>query len=349
MDRYIKKFAVAHRVALISGAVVASITIFINLDRQTTPPSQPITITAAQPSTAKPQAKTTPKPSAKTPAKPKKVTPQPAPRTAPKPAPSPIKPSPVSAVHQLTPKPSTSTSSSSGAGSASGTGSSSGSSSSSSGGLSGSSYTSINWAGYVAAKTHTAYTDVAASWVVPQPTGNGSSTSADGTWIGIGGVTTGDLIQIGTNNTVSAGGNVSTEAFYEMLPNPSVTVPGVSVAPGDSVSASINEVSAGQWKISVTNNTNHESYNATVTYTSSSLSSAEWIEEDPSYANGQLVPLDNFGTVTFTSATATVDGVPESISAASPSAFTMVTQSPNPTPMATPSSISSTGFTVTRN
>ena len=48
-------------------------------------------------------------------------------------------------------------------------------------------------------------------------------------------------------------------------------------------------------------------YNRTVQY-QSSLSSAEWIEEAPSSGRGTMLPLDNFGSVTFSNASATRDG-----------------------------------------
>src|SRR5579884_3471735 len=70
------------------------------------------------------------------------------------------------------------------------------------------SYTSLNWAGYLA--NSGGYTAVSSSWVVPSATGTGSSQSADATWVGIGGVSTNDLIQAGTENTVESNGQVYT-------------------------------------------------------------------------------------------------------------------------------------------
>src|SRR5580693_2390477 len=54
---------------------------------------------------------------------------------------------------------------------------------------------SYNWAGYTASGGN--FTSVTGTWDIPQISGS-ASPSADATWVGIGGVTTQDLIQAGT-------------------------------------------------------------------------------------------------------------------------------------------------------
>lgn len=178
-------------------------------------------------------------------------------------------------------------------------------------------------------------------------TGNGLSTSADATWIGIGGVTAGDLIQVGTQDTVSAGGQVSTAAFYELLPNVSQPVPGVTVSAGDAITASLRQVTSSQWAISITDETNGQSYTGAVPY-ASSLSSAEWIEEDPSYSSGRQVPFDNFGTVSFTGGSTTVNGSPVDIAGSDAQAVAMLNRAGQT--VATPSALNTDGasFSITR-
>ena len=193
---------------------------------------------------------------------------------------------------------------------------------------------------------HGTFTAVSASWHATSPTGNGSTTTADSTWIGIGGVTSGDLIQIGTQNIISASGQVSASAFYEMLPDYSRPVPGVTVSPGDSITASVTEIGGSLWRFSLTNNTSGQSYTATVSY-ASSLSSAEWIEEDPSYGNGNLVPFDSFGEAYFTAASAVQDGSTVNITSSTAQPVIMVNNSGQY--IAVPSVIGSDGasFAVT--
>lgn len=204
-------------------------------------------------------------------------------------------------------------------------------------------YHSTNWAGYFAASGN--YTSVSGSWVAPSPTGNGTTTSADATWIGIGGVTSGDLIQIGTDNIVLANGQVQTEAFYELLPAASLPVPTLVVSPGDSITAAISEVAPGSWLMTITDNTTGQTYSNTVGY-SSSHSSVEWIQEDPSYSTNRLVPFDNFGSVTFTGAAATSSGTSLTPGSANASPIVLVNRSG--TALATPSVLSAggTSFTV---
>lgn len=277
-------------------------------------------------------------------------TPVPAPVVVPKP----VVPAPNSNVSGLKPA-ATSTSSTSTTTSSSSTSTST--SNSSSGGSSSSSsspatktsppvsYTSTNWSGYMA--TTGSFTGITASWTVPTVSGNGTSTSADGAWIGIGGVSTSDLVQTGTQDIVSASGQDSTSAFYELLPAPAVTVTSISVSAGDTMNATITEVSPGSWTIAITDQTDNQAFTTTVTY-SSALSSAEWIEEDPSYGNGMQVPFDTFGSVTFSSAETTQNGNSVSIDGSNASSITLVTDAGKP--VAVPSDVTAggNGFTVTQ-
>lgn len=205
-------------------------------------------------------------------------------------------------------------------------------------------YTSTNWSGYLA--TSGSFTGISGSWDATLATGNGSTLSADSTWIGIGGVTSSDLIQVGTQNTVASDGQVTTSAFYELLPSVSQTVPGITVSPGDSMTASLSEVSSGQWVISITDKTDGESDTMTVSY-ASSLSSAEWIEEDPSFSFRKQIPFDNFHEAIFTNGAAVANGSSVNLVAGTAQPVTMVSSTGQT--VAVPSVIGSDGasFTVT--
>jgi hypothetical protein len=203
--------------------------------------------------------------------------------------------------------------------------------------------TSTNWSGYSA--TGGSFTSVTGTWTVP--TVSASITGADATWVGIGGIHSSDLIQAGTQATVS-GGEVAYDAWIEMLPASSKTV-SLTVSPGDSVTVSITQKSAdaGQlWAISMKNNTTGGAYSTTVQYRSSS-SSAEWVQEAPSVNRG-TVPLDDFGTVKFSGATAVRDGSTLTLSGLGAQAITMVSGTREA--LAVPSAIAIDGssFSVTR-
>ena len=208
-----------------------------------------------------------------------------------------------------------------------------------------SSYYSTNWAGYMAG-TGT-FTQVSGSWTVPAATGNGRSTSADASWIGIGGVSTNDLIQVGTSNIISAGGQVTTSAFYEMLPSVATDIPSLTIKQGDSMSASVSEGATNQWTITITDNTSGQSFHINVSYVSAH-SSAEWIQEDPSTSRNRLIPLDNFGVASFRSSQTTMNGSLVNLVGAQAQKITLVTGAG--TPLATTSGISGgTSFTVSHN
>ena len=200
---------------------------------------------------------------------------------------------------------------------------------------------SSNWSGYAA--TGGTFTSVTGTWTVPQP--SGTSAGADATWVGIGGVNTRDLIQAGTQSMASGGGSVRYEAWIEMLPDSSQSVP-LTVRPGDSVTVTITEQTAGSWLITIKNNTTTRSYSTTVSY-SSSRSSAEWIEEAPS-SGRSVVPLNDFGVVTFTNGSAVKNGQTVTISGAGATAITMINGSRQA--IAQPSTLTSDGasFSVTR-
>lgn len=349
-SRLRKRFAPLAIIALVLGTALYSYA--------ATPPKapqptakishHPVAAKSSKPAAPAPKPVQTPAPApAPAPAAPKVA---PAPKPAPPaPAPAPVVPAPDSSVNNLAPTstPTTPVSTTPPADSDTTTQTQSDSSSATSSPVApAASYTSTNWSGYLSAGGH--YTAVSASWIAPTAKGNGTTESGDAAWIGIGGVTSDDLIQIGTENIIEPDGTVYSGAFYELLPDVSQEVPGVTVAPGDAISASISQVSATKWSMSISNQTTGQSYTATVTYTSTN-SSAEWIEEDPSYASGGLVPFDNFGTINFTGASTTVNGTAMSISGAQGSNITMVA-GPSRTVVAQPSALgaSGTGFSVTR-
>ncbi|MBV9356423.1 MAG: hypothetical protein JO023_12955 [Chloroflexi bacterium] len=163
--------------------------------------------------------------------------------------------------------------------------------------------TSRNWSGYAA--TGATYTGISGTWTVPQVAASSNGASGVGaTWVGIGGVNTRDLIQAGTEDSGSGREN-EYEAWIEMLPAASKQVP-LAVAPGDSITVSIDEQGNGTWQITLSDNASGKTYQTTVHY-ASTRSSVEWIEEAPSSRNGVL-PIDNFGAVSFTGATAVDNG-----------------------------------------
>jgi hypothetical protein len=201
--------------------------------------------------------------------------------------------------------------------------------------------TSSNWSGYVA--NGGTYTSVTGTWVVPQV--GATTTGADATWVGIGGVTGTDLIQAGTQATVTGDGSVTYSAWTEILPDFSRTTP-LQVIAGDTVTVTITEQSNGVWLIVMVNNTTSDSYEKTLRY-ASSRSSAEWVQEAPSTSRG-IVPLSDFGTVRFIAGSAVRDGVNMGLSALGATPVAMVNRAGQA--IALPSTLGADGssFVVTR-
>ena len=160
-----------------------------------------------------------------------------------------------------------------------------------------------NWAGYAASGTN--ITSVTGTWKVPNAGSLPPGVSS--TWVGIGGFTTSDLIQAGTQqisaplDQVFAGGAYG--AWYEMLPANPVFITGCTgdphctVNPGDAMSVTVASQGGNSWKISMADGSRW-SWSGTFNYASSE-SSAEWIHEAPSLAGAVPVPVGNSGTVTF--------------------------------------------------
>ena len=208
-------------------------------------------------------------------------------------------------------------------------------------GTSGSSY---NWAGYVSSGG--TYTSITGSWIIPTVSPATTYTAMDATWVGIGGVNSTDLIQAGTQAEADPNGSIVYQAWVETLPQISQQV-ALTVNAGDAMTVSLTQASAGLWNVSLQDKTSGQSYQTSVSYTSS-LSSAEWIEEMPSLATS-FVPLDNFGTVQFTGGSTTINGTPETISQANASELTMISTTGQT--LATPSALGVDGssFSVLRS
>jgi hypothetical protein len=200
---------------------------------------------------------------------------------------------------------------------------------------------SSNWSGYAASGGN--FTSVTATWTVP--TVSATSSGADATWVGIGGLVSNDLIQAGTQAMVDGSGTVEYSSWIEMLPQSSRNVP-LSVSAGDSVTVTITQQNGNDWLIAMKNNTTNGTYSVTVQY-SSSNTSAEWVQEAPSIGRG-LVSLDQFGTIQFSGVSAVRDGQSMSASALGAKAITMINRQGQA--LAQPSTIASDGstFSVTR-
>ena len=93
-------------------------------------------------------------------------------------------------------------------------------------------------------------------------------------------------------------------AWYEWYPDYAYDFSGISFSPGDSVTLTVTASSTTSGTAVITNNSKGKTVTKQITSSSALCEQdAEWIVEDFEEGNS-LVPLSNFGTVTFTGASA---------------------------------------------
>ncbi|AFM42468.1 Peptidase A4 family [Desulfosporosinus acidiphilus SJ4] len=171
---------------------------------------------------------------------------------------------------------------------------------------------SNNWAGYInTPDAGKSYTSVSGTWTVPNISASQDDAVA-AQWIGLGGVSSNDLLQMGTVEEIENGQPVA-KIFWEQLPSTAQNV--MTVPIGSTINASISPSadSSSTWNLTFT--VNGQSPAQTIPpvtldsdYAQGIGTSAEWISEDPSNQNGQLYPLANMGSVSYQAAT--VNGQP---------------------------------------
>jgi len=161
---------------------------------------------------------------------------------------------------------------------------------------------SQNWSGYIGSNAY--YTGVSALIQTPVATGQQSATSAVASWVGIGGTSSGDLIQAGVE--VDTSGPVTQyNAWFETLPQASRNV-ALQIGPGDWVSIDVHELAFDLWQVTIVDG--QQVFQIEIPYTSSH-SSAEWIVEDPSSARG-LIPLATVTGANFANMMTIANGQP---------------------------------------
>jgi hypothetical protein len=173
---------------------------------------------------------------------------------------------------------------------------------------------SSNWSGYSISAPGTSFTDVKWSWVQPAATCTARKAAYSSFWVGLGGSAEGaqGLEQIGTSADCQANGRTSTYAWYELIPAPAVVLP-LTISPGDVITAEVS-VTGATASFQLTDTTTGATYASQQPIVSLDLSSAEWIAEAPAQCGATLgktctvLPLADFGSVLFTSASATVNG-----------------------------------------
>lgn len=168
---------------------------------------------------------------------------------------------------------------------------------------------SLDWSGYSAASNNLFpqphVTSVTASWIVPAVTVT-TQNAYSAAWIGVGGQNDESLIQTGSEHD-SVNGKAVYSLWYEMLPDYAITIPEITVSPGDKITASIRLIDGetNLWNIRIEDVTTGQGFSENFAYNSSRLT-ADWVMERPT-VNNQMTSLANFGSITFTEARTQID------------------------------------------
>jgi len=195
---------------------------------------------------------------------------------------------------------------------------------------------SSNWAGYV--ELDGPFTSVTGTFSVPSLSSGMTGTDRMAEWVGIdGGNGDGSLIQAGLNETPISNnpGQFTIQPWWEILPATETYIPSVQIQPGDDVTVTIRQFAGTNWAITLSDDTNGESFTTDQTFTGSATT-AEWIVEALT-VNGQIVPLAPYSPV--------VDFSSLGFAGTSASLEEML-MIQNGSQVATPSATSPSGFSV---
>jgi hypothetical protein len=154
---------------------------------------------------------------------------------------------------------------------------------------------SLNWAGY--ADLGATFDQVRGSWVQPDARCDEPGFHGASFWVGLDGIVSSSVEQVGTEVDCS-GGAADSFAWFEMFPSPPVRMP-LDVRPGDRVSAQV-EADGTSFELRIDDLTSGRSFTQHAE-SSAPRSSAEWIVEAPVDCGSSgcaPVPLTNFGSVT---------------------------------------------------
>ena len=209
------------------------------------------------------------------------------------------------------------------------------------------SFRSTNWSGYAVTGPSGSVSDAKGSWTVPAIQGSCPSTNQYSSfWVGIDGFSSGTVEQTGTDSDCQNGAPTY-YAWYEFYPHPAFLINGLTITPGDHITAEAS-FSARSFTVTITDTSTSQSFSTSARVHSAQRSSAEWIAEAPS-SSGGILPLADFGTVSYSSCTATVNGTPGTIGSFGSSVQVITMVSNSGAVKAQPSSLSSSGdsFSVT--
>jgi len=186
---------------------------------------------------------------------------------------------------------------------------------------------STNWAGAIltAPPAGQTFSSVTGRFTVPtpkKPTGVSGSSFAASAWVGIDGDTAQNaILQTGIDFNVASSGAVSFDAWFEWFPLASTDFSGIPIAAGNVIQLTVTATTSSAGTAVIENVSTGVTVTKALTAPNTAAhlqgQNAEWIVEDFEEGNS-LVPFANFGTVTFTSASAKTASETVTLADASP-------------------------------
>ncbi len=156
-----------------------------------------------------------------------------------------------------------------------------------------------NWSGYEA--ENGPFTYVTGTFTVPTLVNGTPDADALSEWVGIDGVNDTSLIQAGISERIDPSNPnlVLVNPWWEILARPETPIANIALAEGNEITVTIGQLSGSDWGITLTNDTNGETFTTDQTYTGPG-SSVEWILEAPESSPGVQTTLAPYGpAVTF--------------------------------------------------
>jgi hypothetical protein len=197
--------------------------------------------------------------------------------------------------------------------------------------------TSANWSGYVLTGGH--YSGVEGTFTVPALRSYiAGSTNCQ--WVGIDGYGDSSVVQAGVSEVPEGPGQVVLQPWWEAFPAPQIPILTVTVHTGDKVRVTVEKAGAGEWAISLKDQTNGEAFAGDESYSGPALST-EWVVEAEGRGSGTgPTPLAPYGpAVVFT-------GIGAAVAQPAQTTLSRLTMVQGGRPVSTPSALASGAFSV---
>jgi len=168
---------------------------------------------------------------------------------------------------------------------------------------------SVNWSGYDVQRQGARFTDVEGTWVQPAVSCQSVHRQMASFWVGIDGVQSHTLEQIGTSSECVKQHQDLYYAWWEMIPAPMVRIP-ILIRPGDTIHAKVS-VSGTRFTLSITNVSLDNTFSIVRSNPLAKRATAEWVAEATSMCGStacQVSALPDFDSVRFTDCSATAGG-----------------------------------------